>query len=49
MFYTYCPTLMLEIPQKTVDTLISLGRWQSFLQIRLLHTFKLDFFPTKGN
>ena len=29
MFYTYCPTLMIEIPQKTVDTLISLGRWQS--------------------
>ena len=27
MFYTYCPTLMNEIPQKTVDTLISLGRW----------------------
>jgi len=26
LFYTYCPTLMNEIPQKTVDTLISLGR-----------------------
>ena len=27
LLYTYCPTLMNEIPQKTVDTLISLGRW----------------------